>query len=439
VIRTTAHWFTRNFISLLIAFGLAVLVWVSAVVTADPNEQHLYRPVDLEIAGQASDLVIIGEVPAQVRLTLQAPRSIWNTLNNNPNLVHAWIDLAGLDAGEHTVKVRTRVSADPVRLTQVDPPEITLRLEALVSQTLPIQVDIQGDPQLGYRKAGPQFTPHDAMVSGPQSQVMRVTEIRARLNINGASETVKTSAALEPLDANGEVVTEVNLTPKVVALTQPINLLGGYKNVVVKVQSTGQVASGYRLTNISVTPPNVTVFSSNPQQVNEIPGYVETQPVNLTGLADDIDMRMALKLPEGVTLVGEQSVLVQVGVAAIEGSLTLALPVETAGLPPELEALISPASVDVILSGPLPVLEALTPASFRILVDLTGLTNGTYQLTPIVDLFPDKVEIQALLPETVEVLIQPVTPTATPAPTATSAQIHPHFRGRTPVWLPRRH
>jgi YbbR domain-containing protein len=198
-------------------------------------------------------------------------------------------------------------------------------------------------------------------------------------------------------------------------VTQPITLVRGYKNVAVKVVTTGQIANGYRLTNISVTPLNVTVYSDNPTLVNELPGYVETKPVDLTGLNDDIEMRMELNLPKGISLVGEQSVLVQVSVAAIEGSLTVSLPVETLGLSPELTAHISPGMVDVIVTGPLPVLDTLTQASFRAVVDVSDMAPGVYQMIPVVDLVPEQVRIQTILPETVEVSI-----TITPTPTATT-------------------
>ncbi|HEX7973030.1 MAG TPA: CdaR family protein, partial [Anaerolineales bacterium] len=282
--------------------------------------------------------------------------------------------------------------------------------------TLPIQIKIDGDPPLGYTKGDPTANPAQVAISGAESLVTQVTLVRASLNIAGASETVKNLITLEALDKSGEPVQNVTITPKIVTVVQPINLLGGYKNVFVKVTTSGQVARGYRLTNISVSPNNVTVFSSNPQLVNELPGYVETLPVDLSNLNDDKEFRIALNLPPEVSLVGEQSVLVQVGVATIEGSLTISLPLEASGLPPQLEAHFTPATVDVIVSGPLPVLDNLTPSSFRAVVNLAGQGVGTYSATPVVDLIPDQVTIQTMLPKTVSVVIAPA-PTPTPIPT----------------------
>jgi YbbR domain-containing protein len=95
------------------------------------------------------------------------------------------------------------------------------------------------------------------------------------------------------------VIPDVTVTPRVAHITQPVSLLGGFKNVVVKVVTTGKVEEGYRLTNISVSPLTVTLFSDDPQLIEDIPGFVETLPVDLTGLQDYYETVVSLNLPEG--------------------------------------------------------------------------------------------------------------------------------------------
>ncbi|MBN2550731.1 MAG: hypothetical protein JXB15_16320 [Anaerolineales bacterium] len=430
---TPLRWLARNLSTLLLAFILAVVVWVSAVLTADPNEEAVYRSVPIERIGQDSNMLLVGDIPDEVELTLRAPRSIWAKINNDPNLVHAWVDLTGLEAGEHMLKVKTRIDASPIRYVQVNPSEIRLVLEPLVALDFPVQLSVSGQLPLGYQKGDPTTEPITVTVSGPASAVNKVAQVRASININGATDFVRRVTSIDAVDENGNQVSNVLLVPKTVTVIQPVSLLGGFKNVVVKVVTKGQVANGYRLTNISVAPPTVTLFSDDPELLDGVPGYVDTMPVDLNNLTDDIEINVGLNLPEGVTLVRDPSVLVQVSVAAIEGSLTLTLPVEVTGLAPEFQALISPATVDVIVAGPLNILEQLTPASFRVVLDLSGLPTGVYQRSPVVDLLPDLVRIQTTLPETVEVLIE-LAPTPTPAPTTSATSSAP--QEPTPVITP---
>lgn len=411
------NWLGRNLSTLILAFILAVVVWVSAVLNADPNRERTFTRT-VESVGQSADMLVIGDVPTQVRVTVKAPDSILSQLNNSPNLIQTWIDLSGLEAGPHSLPVQVSVERNPHRVVSVEPRVIDVDLEERVSRQAPVDLNIEGEPALGYRKGTPQIDPAEVNLSGPASAVEQVDRVTANITIPGLNETLRTTVAVEAVDQDGNPVADVSISPRTVEVTLPITLLGGYRTVAVKPETVGQPAPGYRLTHISVSPPTVTVFSSDPQLVNDLPGYVATNPVDISGITDDIEIRMDLNLAEGIELVGEPSVLVQVGVAAIEGSLKLTLPVEALGLPPELQASVSPAIVDLIVSGPLPVLDTLSTESFRVVVDLSGLDPGDYQLAPVIDLIPAQVNVDTILPETVGVtIIEAGTPTPTPPAT----------------------
>jgi YbbR domain-containing protein len=226
---------------------------------------------------------------------------------------------------------------------------------------------------------------------------------------------------------NGDLVTGVQVMPNTIGVTQPITLLGGFRNVVVRVATIGQVAAGYRLTNISVSPPNVVVSSPDPALVESLPGFVETDPLDLTGLEDDVEVRLPLNLPPGVSVVGEQTVLVQVNIAAIESSLSITLPVEVVGLGTGQSAQVSPDTVDIIFSGPVLALDRLTPADVSVVVDVTGLELGVHSLQPQISVLNADIRVESILPETVEVTIivgefDTPTPTVTPPGFGTPAE-----------------
>ncbi len=416
------NWFFRNMRTLLLALILALAVWVSAVTAADPDEVRAYpRPVPLEIIGQDPGLVIVGSIPSVVTITLRAPHSTWNELNTGDGLVRAVLDLSGLGAGEHTVEIQPQVDVRPVRVVSVSPQNLTLVLEPLATKSMLIHLALRGEPAIGYQAGTAILDQADAVLAGPQSLILRVSQIQAELSIAGVRQDVQTTLPLHILDANGIVISGLTINPENVQLSLPITLQGGYRDIAVKVAVRGQVAGGYRLTNISVFPPVLTVFSENPALVNDLPGFVETLPLNLNGESQNVDTRLKLTLPAGVSVVGDQTVQVQVGIAAIEGSLSLSsIPVEVIGLAPGLHAQISPSTVDVILTGPLPVLDKLTPGDVRFVVDLTGLSIGTHQATPQPQILIQDVRVQSLNPATIEVIIELLgTPTPFPSMTVT--------------------
>ena len=405
-------WVFRNLSTFGLAFALAITVWILAVIANDPDETRVYpRAIPLEIVGQDPRLILTESPPRQVNLTLRAPQSIWAQLVDGDSQVRAVLDLAGLDSGEHDVNVQLQIKQSPVRILSVSPQIVTLKLEQLATKSLPVEILIKGQPAIGYRSGKSEITPTEVIISGPQSLVEQAVKAQTEIKIDGARNLVGVESTIRVLNEQGKTVSGITLNPEKVNAQVPITQQGGYRDIAVKVVVRGQVANGYRLTNISVFPPALTVFSGDTNLVNALPGFVETEPLNLNGTSQNIELQLGLSLPAGISIVGEQTVLVQVGVDAIEGSLSLNnMAVEVIGLGPGLNAQTAPETVDIILSGPLPLLEKLTANDIRITVDVTGLSTGTHQIAPIIEILIADIEVQSIIPGTVEIVISNATP-----------------------------
>lgn len=416
--------FATNLRTLLWAFILALAVWVAAVTAADPDQvRSLPAPITLEVVGQDPGLVISSDLPHEVEVTLRAPSSVWERINSDPGSLRAILDLSGLGSGQHNVEVQVQVSEQPYRKISVSPESVNVMLEPLATRSMTVNLNLSGEPAVGYQAGSPLLSPLQVVVAGAESKVELVDKAQVSVRVDGIREGINKSLPVEVLDQNGQAVEGLSLSPREVQVTLPISQQGGYRDLAVKVVVQGQVAGGYRLTDLSVFPPVVTVFSSDPNVVSALPGVVETQPLDLRNASEDITTRLDLNLPEGVSVVGEQTVLIQAGISPIESSLTLSNEVvQVVGLPPGLTAQVLPATVDVIISGPLPLLDTLTRQDIRVTVDLTGLAAGTHQLTPRVEILIADVIVESILPGTVEVTLVPSGtpyPLPTPSPTPT--------------------
>jgi YbbR domain-containing protein len=406
----------RVFPTFLTALILAITVWIIAVTTSDPAENRSYpRNVPIEIVGQDTNLVMTSDLPSNVSIVLNTPQSVWDKMISTQSTVRAVLDLSGLQPGTHIVDLQIQVNIRPVKVVSYSPRTVSVTLESLSSKVIPLSLDIRGEPAIGYQVEDPVVDVKQITVTGPISQVDRVAEVRATLDINQAYEDISRMINVVALDENEVVINDVTLTPDRVEMFLEINQRYGYRNVIVSVTIEGQVADGYRLTNISVIPLAVTVYSSNPQIVNDLPGYVQTMPLNLEGMKDDIDVSLLLDLPEGILVVGDnRTVLVRVSIAAVQSSMPIAnLPIEIIGLPENLQAIIAPEMITLLISGPLPILDGIKPGDIRVVLDLTDYEVGTYQLEPVVELPSEEITVDSIQPGLIDIEVI-IAPTPTP-------------------------
>jgi YbbR domain-containing protein len=399
------RWLGSNLTSLIISLLLAVVIWISAVTSANPNvEAELSIP--LEVRQQPSDIAIVDPVPQTVDLKVLAPESIIQGLEEDNPLL-AYINLTDITAGTYRFPVLIQIpdQLNPIRVLEQNPEKLELKVSNLISKLLPVSIQVEGEPAIGYQTSGLSWDGSSVTVTGQDSKVQKVAAVVGILDISDSTGSISKSITLEARNTAGEIVEGVMLQPETVLVNQSISLQGGYRNLAVNVTTQGVVEPGYRFTSITPAPPTVMVFSEDPQLVDGLPGYVNTKPLNLNGVDGYLETILELDLPEGVTVVGDPTVLIQVNVTSLETSMVITREIEVIGLLPGLNAQVSPSQVSVRVSGPVPVLENLTLRDIRVVVDLTSLEAGTHTLTPTVEILPTDIIWEDVSPATVEIVI----------------------------------
>jgi YbbR domain-containing protein len=400
------RWLGTNLTSLILSLLLAIVIWASAVTSTNPNiEAELTVP--LEVIQQTTDIAIVDLLPETVTLKILAPESIILQIEED-NTLTANINLTGIEAGTYLFPVLVRIpdNLKPIRVLEQNPKQLKLKISNLISKTLQISIQVEGEPAIGYKTSGLEWDEVLATVTGLETKVDEVAAVVGILDISDASGTISKELTLQAHDENGDLVDAITLTPDIVRVNQVISLQGGYRNVAVNVTTEGFVEPGYRFTSITPAPPTVMVFSENPQLVEQLPGYVNTKPLDLTGVDGYLETILELDLPNGVTVVGDPTVLVQVNVTALETTMAISREIEIIGLLPGLSAGVSPMQVSVRIMGPVPILDNLTLHDIRVVVDLTNLEIGVHTVIPTVEILPADVIWEDISPTTVEIVIE---------------------------------
>ncbi len=394
----------NNLSSMVMALILATMVWTGATIQENPFvEAFLPEEVPVEVINRGEGLVIVGGVDQSVRIKVRAPESLWADLRAGSFRAH--VDLKGLDVGLHEVPVQAQPAGTRVRIMETSPAVLTVRLDRSAEKTVEARGSIYGDPPQGYYRGVPQIAPDHVIVSGPQTLVDQVVQVTADVYLRGEKDTFERRVTVAPMDEVGNIVAGVEANPSSVIVTVPIEQRLGYRELSIRTVIEGTPASGYWISSISADPSTVTVLGS-PRTVGDIPGYLETYPVNVEGAQESISEQVAIVFPEGVSSLEDvRSVQALVEISPVLGGQTLQLTPVVLGLGRGLEVTFSPATVEAILSGPLSELEALGAEDVRVLLDLSDYGTGTH-FVPLTVQKPDSLQVQAILPDQVEVVIR---------------------------------
>jgi YbbR domain-containing protein len=128
------------------------------------------------------------------------------------------VDLDGLTVGEYElpVEVRALTSRGNLRIVDVLPSEITVKLAQLLSKTVPVDLAINGSPPADFSLGHTELETERAVVSGAQGSVEKVVKVVAPLDIEGRTESFESAVRLEPRDQQGALVEDVTVDPAVI-------------------------------------------------------------------------------------------------------------------------------------------------------------------------------------------------------------------------------
>ncbi len=386
---------------------LAFFFWAVATETSDPTEERAYPDaIPIEVRGVPEDrMAAYGAENSKARVVLRAPHSIWQILQAED--IRAYVDLSATPPGKNiSVPVIVEVLRGPAQVVEYSPQEITLSLEPLAEKDVPVLVVIDGTPALGYVARPATYVPQTVTVRGPESRVAEVVRAQLRISVKEQRQNVTGDLAAQPVDQAGNVVTYVEIIPKSISVNVPIEQLGNIRDMAVRVIVLGEPAEGYRVASVTVDPPIVTVIGRQ-DVIQQMSGYLDTDPVLLNGASASFTATVGLQLPEGLSVLLTPEVLVEVTLEMQESKLTVPAEPEVLGLPTGYSVELQPARLRLVLAGPYTAIKDLHIDTVKVSVDVNGLAPGRHTLTPTITLPDPLIRIESILPQpTLSVMIR---------------------------------
>ncbi len=334
----------------------------------------------------------------------------------SPDSFRATVDLSDVAAepGGPPVAVPIRIIALDQRIQIVDfqPREVQVQLDPVTERELPVTVILAPIPD-SITVGTELVDPGTVTVRGASSRVDSVAQVIARVTIDASAVNIDGLYDLVAVDLNGNEVPSVEIQPPRARVRIPVAQELATRTLPIVPQLFGTPAPGYRITSVTVEPLVITV-SGEAGTVSHMEN-APTSPIDVNGRTTDLEAEVGFALPAGVTVSEADRVRVMLTIEEEIGSQTYSAGVTLSGERPGHSYALDVQQVNVTLSGPLAVLQAVNPQTLVVTADVSDMEPGTgasdLTLEP-----PARTTLVSIDPNAVSVIVS--APTPTPAATA---------------------
>jgi YbbR domain-containing protein len=399
---------TRNWPLKVGAIALSTLLYGGLVLSQTTKEFN--GSVPIETVNQASDVIVLSDLGTASQIRYVAPADLG--LRVDSASFRATVDLSGVDPKGGPLSLTVRVTAvDPrVQVLDYQPRRIVVTLDRVSHKTVPIRA-VLGTLPAGLTVGDPILDQTQAVVTGPESLLGKVTEAQARVTIDPSGIDINRMIDLVAVDAAGNPVVPIDLAPASVTVRVPVFTDRRTRTVPVSPVIIGTPAAGFEVASVTVDPVVVQVEGD----ANDLASLdrADTVAVSVTGLSADLTTTVSLQLPSGVQALGPSTVSVTVRLRALTGTRTFDAGLIFVGARADLVYKLSTDHVLVTIGGSEADLDRLSGAALALTVNVSGLAVGSHQVTPTANLTTG-LSLLGVSPSPITVTIS--TPSPSPSP-----------------------
>ena len=285
--------FRRNFLKKLIALIVAFLMWVYVMADQDPAINDSYV-VPLTISNAPYEFIPLCD-DKTVKIETRAPRSYF--VKYDANAFRVFANLEGLEEGEHVITPQV-VMPQGFELIEIMPSTVTVKLDPLIEQQMPIEVTTSGTLSSDSAIRGIEKSMDAVTVVGPKTFVEQVAKVVGTVNLSNNTSRFETQIPMHAVDDKSNAITRVRVVPSVVTVS--VDVESGIKRKIVPVVPELTVADGWELTKITVEPAQIEISGSE-SVVNSVV-TLKTTPVSVQTGQRIFKSNLNLIVPEGITV-----------------------------------------------------------------------------------------------------------------------------------------
>ncbi|MBQ4115893.1 MAG: hypothetical protein IJD37_00805 [Clostridia bacterium] len=364
-----------DFIAKIACLVIAFFIWFYAMSTDVVSlEREFTVPVLFEnetTLFEKTGWSVLSGKDNSVVVTIKGKRNIVNQITESD--IYAFVDVSGVEsAGMQVLDIKISAPTE-CEIVNTSASSISPYIDKRVTRNVPVKVLHTYEITSGYQLDDPVANISEVAVTGPESELQKISAAQAELALGKVTETVNTRSTLVLVDEAGNPISSkyvsmttknVNITVKLYAL-KDVPLTVGYKY-------------GYFNENnakVTVTP-NVITLRGEPSVLENM-DKLEVAVLDEKKFVKNSTQSVLINVPEGVTaMTGETTATVNVEHINTDvkhitvGNITLA---NSGGLECELQT----ESLNIMLRGPHALLSQVKEENITLTADMKNYSSGS--------------------------------------------------------------
>ncbi|MCU9614990.1 CdaR family protein [Caldibacillus lycopersici] len=375
-----SKWFVRG-----LALVLALLLYATAFIdekgtttnASSSNHSETIEDVPVVLYYDEDNFVVTG-APQTVDVIVDGNNSLVQSAKNLRDFI-VYIDLTDAKIGAQRVDIKIKDISDKLAV-RIEPATTVVNVQEKVTKEFSVEAEFnKALLEEGYSSEEPVIEPSTVKITGGKDVIDQISYVKAIIeSAEQVNETFSQKAAISVLDTNLNKL-DVVVEPDSVDVTIPV--ISPKKTVPVTIKQVGTPKDGVIIDSIEPAIREVVIFGK--QSVLDEIKNIEI-PVDISDIDKDTELTMPIELAEGVHAVTPDSVNISVTIEKEDTIDIQGVPIDIIGLNDQYQLdFLDPdnGQVDVSITGPPSVIEAIRKEDIKLSVNVSDLTAGEHEVT----------------------------------------------------------
>ena len=378
------EWLLRDWGLKIVSIILAVLIWFLWIQIENPTKSKDFSNIKVTLVNEdALDLEskvykVLGNTDT-IRVTVTAPKTVIDSLTADDIIAEA--DASEIEDGE--IPIRLSLAGDTTYDSiKASNETLSFSIEDRARKYVNLYSNAEGEVAENYYYNGTTLAQNMIEISGPESEVSRVSYGRVSIDISGASVPLSANMEIDLCDEDGKVLNLPNVKKQSDYVQVNVSVLAT-KKLAVYAGKTGEPADGYIYSGKITISPEVIAVAGDAYALSSAGRISITDPIDISGADKDVEKVVDISpyLPNDLLFAdsdfdGLATVTVYIEQKAYKDIYIPKENIRILGLPAGKEAEILSEGLYATLSGLSEELESLDVNSLTAVVDIAAWMNA---------------------------------------------------------------